>query len=64
MCDLNVTWTCAYQGKDAPIAAQYAVSGYPTYLLIDAQGKIRARGHSSRSMDKKIAELLKEAKAR
>ncbi|MFT7667842.1 MAG: cytochrome oxidase Cu insertion factor (SCO1/SenC/PrrC family) [Planctomycetota bacterium] len=58
----GVTWLSAYQGAESAIAKMYQVTGYPTYVLIDANGKIRARGHNGEAMDETIAELLAEAK--
>ncbi|MFT7486758.1 MAG: hypothetical protein ACI9F9_002614 [Candidatus Paceibacteria bacterium] len=58
----GVSWLSAYQGDSSPIAEQFRVTGYPTYLLIDAEGKIRERGHSGEGMDEPIASLIKEAK--
>ena len=59
--DLGVSWLSAYQGlKGSPISDMYAVKGYPTYVLIDADGKIRERGHSASALDARIPELLKE----
>ncbi len=59
----NVTWLSAYQGAESPIADLFKVEGYPTYVLIDAEGKIRSRGHSGEAMDEPIAKLLAELKA-
>lgn len=61
--DFGVTWLSAYQGPDrSPLCELYAVQGFPSYVLIDATGKIRQRGHSADPMDKAIVELLAEAK--
>ena len=61
--DYEVTWLSAYQGKASPIADLFSVSGYPTYLVIDAKGVIRHRGHSGEACDEVIAELLAEMKS-
>ena len=58
----GVTWLSAYQGESSPIANLYKVEGYPTYVLIDAEGKIRSRGHKGEEMDSLIVELCQEAK--
>lgn len=58
----GVSWISAYQGKTSPIADLFRVTGYPTYVLIDANGKIRERGHSGEAMDEAIVGLLSEAK--
>ncbi len=60
--EYGVTWLSAYQGQAAtPISNLYAVQGYPSYVLIDAQGKIQERAHGTDVIDKRIVELLKEA---
>ncbi|MFT7485872.1 MAG: acid phosphatase family membrane protein YuiD [Candidatus Paceibacteria bacterium] len=58
----GVSWLSAYQGESSKIADLYCVLGYPSYVLIDAAGKIRERGHNAQAMDSLIAKLLKEAK--
>ena len=60
----KVTWLSAYQGETSPIADLYSVSGYPTYLVIDEDGIIRARGHSGEACDSVIAGLLKKMKSK
>lgn len=59
--DFEVTWISAYQGELTPIADMYKVTGYPTYFLIDAEGKIVGSGHSGAEFDRKIEELLAKA---
>ena len=58
----GVSWISAYQGDKTPIADLYKVTGYPTYFLIDAEGKIVATGHDGTAMDSKIEALLAEMK--
>ena len=58
--DYGVTWLSAYQGEESPIAEKYGVQGYPTYLVIDAEGKIRLRGHSGEACDSVVAGLLEK----
>ncbi len=58
----GVSWLSAFQGETSPISDLYRVQGYPTYLLIDATGKIRERGHGADAMDAKIVALLEEMK--
>lgn len=62
--DFGVTWLSAYQGATSPISALYKVTGYPTYVLIGADGTILARGHSGSAYDKRIAELVAVEKAK
>ena len=54
----GLSWISAYQGEETPIADLYDVEGYPTYYLLDTEGKIVAKGHSSKEMDPKISKLL------
>jgi hypothetical protein len=61
--EYGVTWLSAYQGESSPIADLFAVQGYPTYLVIDAEGVIRHRGHGGQEVDAVIARLLAEMKA-
>ena len=57
----GVTWLSAYQGEDgSPIADQFAVEGYPTYVLIDAEGTIQHRGHAGEAVDELIVGLLEK----
>ena len=58
----GVTWISAYQGEDSPIADLYRVRGYPTYVLLDAEGRIVQKGHSGTAMDKPIERLLESMK--
>ena len=58
--EYGLSWISAYQGEDSPISDLYRVKGYPTYVLLDAQGRIVARGHGSSAMEAPIARLLKE----
>jgi len=56
--DHGVSWITAYQGRKTPIADLFRVSGYPTYYLLDADGMIAAKGHSSKVMEKELERLL------
>ena len=58
LADHGLTWISAYQGESTPIAQLFEVKGYPTYYLLDTEGRIVATGHSSRDMEPKIAALL------
>ena len=58
----GLSWISAYQGKTTPIADLYDVQGYPTYYLLDTEGRIVAKGHSSKQMEPKIAALLAKGK--
>lgn len=54
----GVTWMSAYQGRQSPISSLYGVTGYPTYLVLDVDGKIAYRGHSGTAIDKVVEGLL------
>ena len=55
----GVTWISAFQGETTPIADLYRVEGYPTYYLLDTEGKIVAKGHSSKALDAPLRALMK-----
>ena len=56
--DFGVSWLSAYQGQSSPISDLYKVRGYPTYVLIDAEGVIQGVGHSGKAYDDQIAEMV------
>lgn len=58
----GVSWLSAYQGELNPITELFNVSMFPTYVLIDATGKIRNRTNTGTSVDAVIDKLLKEVK--
>lgn len=61
--EYGLTWISAYQGQQmSPISSLYKVSGYPTYLVIDTDGKIVYRGHDGRAIDAHVERLVKAAK--
>lgn len=60
----GVTWLSAYQGQMSPIADLFKVTGYPTYILIDADGKMVGRGHDGKAYDAEIAKMVAELKAK
>lgn len=62
--DFGVTWLSAYQGQMSPISDLFKVTGYPTYILIDGDGKMVERGHDGKAFDEKIAKLVAELKAK
>lgn len=61
--EYELTWLSAYQGVgQSPISDLYKVRGYPTYIVIDTEGKIVGRAHGTD--DELIAKLVKEAAAK
>ncbi len=59
----GVTWTCAYQGEKKAIAKLFEVTGYPTYYLIDPDGRILGKGHSGSAYDKTIQKEIDKLKS-
>lgn len=60
--EFEVSWISAFQGDLPAISALYKVTGYPTYLVLDVDGKIAYRGHGAEATDEVIAKLLADAK--
>lgn len=58
----EVSWLSAFEGQDSAIAKMYSIVGFPTYLVLDVDGKIVHRGHGPKEIDKVIADLLAKAK--
>ena len=54
----NLIWRSFYGGRDQTVPSKYDVKGYPTVVIIDAQGVIRSVGHGPN--DDLIDELLAE----
>ena len=55
----GVSWISAFQGEQAPIAEQYQVQGFPTYVLIDHEGKIVSKSHGG--FDEELKRLVAAA---
>lgn len=61
----GLTWISAYQGEeDAPIAKLYQVEGFPTYYLIDSEGRVAGTGHSSSELEPRIERLIAASRQR
>jgi hypothetical protein len=57
--NLGVDWLCAWQGPESsPIADLYHVRGYPTILILDAEGNIRATNVRGGAVGRIVSELL------
>ena len=54
----NLIWRSFFGGQDDTIINKFKVKGFPTIMIIDAQGVIR--GISHRTNDELIDELLAE----
>jgi len=59
--NFKVTWISAFQGVNPVISELFRVEGYPTYLLIDHEGKIVQREHHHDGDS--IEQLVKVAEA-
>ena len=56
----GVSWISAFQGEgQAPIAELYQVQGFPTYVLIDHEGKIVSKSHGG--FDEELKRLVAAA---
>jgi hypothetical protein len=47
-------------GTGGPWASKWNVQGWPTLYVLDAQGKIRYRGHSGEQMEETVETLMSE----
>jgi hypothetical protein len=62
--DAEVTWRNAWMGF--PIGEAFGVTGYPTVILIDAEGNARWQGHffeGDSEFESTLELLLEEARA-
>lgn len=60
--DHGVTWTVVTQDREAPICDQYRIAAFPTYIVLDAEGRIRAKPMGGQQLDGVIEALLAELK--
>jgi thiol-disulfide isomerase/thioredoxin len=56
----GVSWLSAFNAQ--PISDLYSIVGFPTYLVLDVDGKIVHRGHDGKAIDKVVADLIAKAK--
>ena len=56
----GVPWAQIRNGREGNIVKLFNVQGTPTYFLLDRDGKMAAKGLSSKRLDGAIAELLKK----
>lgn len=59
--DHGITWISAYQGPSSIVSTLFRVEGYPTYLLIDHEGRIVSRGQGVD--DDRIEQVVQAAEA-
>jgi len=61
----GVTWRSAWQGStQGPIPTRWGVSGYPTIFVLDADHVIRHVDARGEELERVVAELLAEVKAK
>jgi hypothetical protein len=60
----KLNWISAFQGATATISELFLVESYPTYLLIDHEGKILVRGGAIDDPDIERAVAAAEAAAK
>lgn len=58
----NITWPSFWDGgkTGGPIATEWAVTGWPTIYILDAEGVIRFKNARGKAMDEAVDALLKE----
>ena len=58
----EITWPSFWDGGSTggPIATKWAVSGWPTIYVLDAQGVIRYTNVRGEAMDEAVDALMKE----
>ena len=54
----KLSWISAFQGVSSPISDMYRVTGYPTMLMIDHEGKIQWRDHQLGDSQEELLETL------
>lgn len=54
----NLIWRSFFAGKDPEIIESFDVRGFPTIMILDADGVVRSVGHATD--DETIEELLAE----
>jgi hypothetical protein len=59
----QITWRSFWngpKGTGGPIAARWGVRSWPTIYVLDAEGRVRAKGVRGEALDKAVDELLEE----
>jgi peroxiredoxin len=56
----GMNWPCWFDGENGPIARDYNVLGWPTFYLIDKQGRIASKIRDRENMDIEIVKLLEK----
>ncbi len=62
----HITWANWHDGEpgEGPIVKRYHVRGYPTVMVLDANGIIRNKQAIGSNLDKTVDDLLKQMEAR
>lgn len=57
--EAGMTWYSSWQGSgNGPLCQEYKARAFPTFLVLDAQGVIRYRGHSGEEAEELVDKLL------
>jgi hypothetical protein len=56
----GIEYPVVVQDETAPICRQYRVGAFPTYIVLDREGRIRARPMGATQLDAVVEALLKE----
>jgi thiol-disulfide isomerase/thioredoxin len=62
----GITWPNWYDGEpgEGPIAKTYHIQGYPTVMVIDAEGKLRSKNGRGKSLEAIVDKLLTEMQSK
>ena len=60
--EYEVSWLSAFLGNDTTLLSLFDVQAFPTYIVLDVDGKIVHRGHSPDEIDSVIADLVAKVK--
>jgi len=52
--DYKVSWISAFQGANPVVSELYRVEAYPTYFLIDHEGKVAMQGHDDEAIERLV----------
>jgi hypothetical protein len=61
--DFGIEYTVVMQEQSAPICKAYRVQAFPTYLVLDWEGRIRAWPGSPEALDELVEDLLQELRS-
>ncbi|HED64154.1 MAG TPA: TlpA family protein disulfide reductase [Planctomycetes bacterium] len=58
----EMTWLSAFQGDEPEITRTYQIAAFPTYILLDPDGRILYRGHDGKAVNEPLAKLMAKLK--